>query len=72
MKVTFIIYADLEWLLQKMSTSYNYLKKIINNKINKHGPPGYLLFTRCSFDATKSTLDCYGGKDCMEEFCFKG
>ena len=32
MKVPFIIYADLEWLLQKMNTSHNYLKKIIVNQ----------------------------------------
>ena len=33
---------------------------------NKHAPPGYLLFTQCSFDATKNKVDCYRGKDLKE------
>ena len=37
MKVPFIIYADLESLLEKSSTT----------KINKHTPSGYSLFTHC-------------------------
>ena len=27
------------------------------------------MFTNCSFDTTKSKLDCYRGEDCMERFC---
>ena len=27
------------------------------------------MFTHCSFDAIKNTLDFYRGKDCMETFC---
>ena len=69
MKVPFIIYADLESLLEKMRTFHNNPKKSSATKINKNTPSGYSLFTHCSFDATKNKLDCYRGNDCMEQFC---
>ena len=69
MKHPFIIYADLQRLLEKMSTSYNNPEKSSRTKINKHTPSGYSIFTHCSFDATKNKLDCYRGKGCMERFC---
>ena len=57
MKVLFMIYVDMESLLEKMSTSYNNPKKSLATKINKHTPSGYSLFTHCSFDVTKNNLD---------------
>ena len=69
MKVPFIIYADLESLLEKMSTCNNNPEKSSTTKINKHTPSGYSLFTNCSFDATKNKLDYYRGKNCMKKFC---
>ena len=53
MKSPFIIYADLECLLEKMNTCHNNPEKSSTNKINKHTPSGYSLFTHCSFDTTK-------------------
>ena len=47
MKVVFIIYADLESLLEKMNTCNNNPKKSSTTKINKHTPSGYSLFTHC-------------------------
>ena len=69
MKVPFIIYPDLESLLEKMSTCDNNLDKSSTIKINKHTASGYSLFTKCSSDAAKNMLDCHRGKDCMKEFC---
>ena len=69
MKSPFIIYADLECLLEKMSTCYNNPEESSTAKINKHTPSGYSLFTHCSFDKTKNKLDCYRGEDCMKKFC---
>ena len=57
MEVPFIIYADLEPLLEKMNTCHNNSKKLSTTKINKHTPFGYSLFTHCSFDTTKNNLD---------------
>ena len=69
MKVLFIIYADLESLLERMSTCHNEPEKSSTTRINKHTPSGYLLFTHCSFDTTKNKLDYYKGQDCMKNFC---
>ena len=55
MRVPFVIYADLECLLEKMSTCHNNLEKSSTSKINKHTPSGYSLF--------------YRGKYCMKNFC---
>ena len=52
-KVPFIIYADVESLLEKLRTCRNNLKKLSTTKINKHTPSSYSLFTNCSFDTTK-------------------
>ena len=69
MKVLFIIYADIESLLEKMKTCHNNPKKSSTTKINKHTPSGYSLFTHCSFDKTKNKFDYYRGKNCMKTFC---
>ena len=72
MKVpSFIIYADLECLLEKMSTCINNANKLSTTKINKHTPSGYSIFTSCSFDESKIIIEnnYYRGKDCMKKFC---
>ena len=68
MKVPFIIYADLECLLEKMSTCINNPNESSTTKINKHTPSGYSVFTSCSFDESKNKLNYYRGKDCMKKF----
>ena len=69
MRAPFVIYADLECLLEKMSTCHNNPKKSSTIKINKYTPSGYSLFAHCSFDTTKNKLDYYRGKNCMKNFC---
>ena len=68
-KLPFVIYADLECLLEKMSTCQNNPNESSKTEINKHTPSGYSLFTHCSFDKSKNKLDYYRGKDCMKKFC---
>ena len=68
-KLPFIVYADLECLLGKMSTCYNNLEESSTTKINKHIPSGYSIFTHCSFDKSKNKLNYYRGEDCMKRFC---
>ena len=65
-KVPFIIYADLESLLEKVNTCHNNPKNSSITKINKHTPSGYSLFRHCLFDKTKNKLDYYRGKNCMK------
>ena len=59
-KLPFVIYADLECLLEKIITCQNNPKESSTTEINKHTPSGYSLFTHCSF---------YKYKDCMKKFC---
>ena len=59
MKALFIIYADMESLLEKINTY---------KKINEHTPSGYSLFTHCSFDNTKIGLVIIEVK--TEQKCF--
>ena len=68
-KLPFVVYVDLECLLEKMSTCYNNPEESSTTKINKHTPSGYSIFTHCSFDKSKSKLNYYRGEDCMTTFC---
>ena len=68
-KLPFVIYADLECLLERMSTCQNNPNESSTTEINKHIPSGYSIFTHCSFDQTKNKLNHYRGKDCMKKFC---
>ena len=68
-KMSFTIYADLECLLEKMSTCQNNPNKSSTTKINKHTPSGYSLFTNCSFNESKNKLNYYTGDDRMKKFC---
>ena len=69
MKAPFIIYADLECLVEKISNCYNNPEESSTTEINEHTPSGYSLLTHCSFDKTKNKLDYYRGEDCMKNFC---
>ena len=68
-KLPIVVYADLECLLEKISTCQNNPNESSTTEINKHTPSGYSLFTHCSFDKSKNKLNHYRGKDCMKNFC---
>ena len=65
MKVLFVIYFDLEYLLEKMSTCHYNPEK---SSTNKHKASGYSSCINCSFDKTKK-IDCYRRKNCMMILC---
>ena len=67
-KIPFTIYADLECLLEKMSTCQNNPNESSTTKVNKHTPSGYSIFTNCSFDESKNKISYYRGDDCMKKF----
>ena len=69
MKVPFIIYADLESLLEKINTCHNNTEKSSTTETNKHTASRYSLFTHCSFYTTKNKLDYYRDKNCMKKLC---
>ena len=66
MRATFIICADLECLIEKMSTCHNDSEKSSTTKVNEQIPS---LFTCSSFDRIENKLDYYRGKDCTKKFC---
>ena len=68
-KLPFVIHADLECLLEKMSTCINNRNESSTTEINKHTPSGYSIVTRCSFDESKNKINYYRGDDCMKKFC---
>ena len=69
MKVLFIIYVVLEFLLEKISPCHNNPKKSSITKKDKYTASGYSLFTHCSFETAKNKLAKYRSKNCMKIFC---
>ena len=67
--VRFVIYANLECLLEEMGSLKIILENLIQRKKLSIHTSGYSLFTNCSFDAAKDKFDCYRDKDFMEKFC---
>ena len=52
-KAPFMIYADLECLLEKMHSCQNNPEKSYTEEKTKHTPFGYSLFTNCSFEGAR-------------------
>ena len=69
LKVSFIIYADLECLLQKINTCQNNPEKSYTEKKATHRPSSCSLVTCCTFDKSKTECNYYRGEDCMKMFC---
>ena len=69
LKLPFIIYADLECLLEKINTCCNNPDLSSTTKINHHVPSGYSIYTHCSFDKSQNKLSYYRREDCMKRFC---
>ena len=53
MRVPFIMYVDMECLLENIGSCHNDPNKSSTIKINEHTPSGYSLLTYCSFDNIK-------------------
>ena len=68
-KLPFVISANLECLLEKMSTCINNPNESSTTEKNKHTPSGYSIFTHCSFNKLKNKLNYYKGNDCMNKLC---
>ena len=64
----FVIYADLESILEKISGCESDSEKSSTINVNKHIASGYSLFSHCLFDKTKNKLDYYRCKKCMKNF----
>ena len=68
LNVPFIIYVDLECLLQKINICQNNPEKSYTEKKAVHRPSGNSLVTCCSFHKSKNERKYYRGEDCMKIF----
>ena len=69
MKIPFVNFADMESLLEKISSYDNSQTKLFASKINKCTTCGYSSFTCCSFDKNKNKHYFYRDENSMKKFC---
>ena len=67
-KAPFIIYADLECIIEKIDGSKNNPENSSTTKVSKHVPSGFSVSTISSFRSIENMHDVYRGKDCMKKF----
>ena len=68
-KAPFIIYADLECIIEKLDWCKNNQKNWSTRKVSEHIPSGFSMSTISSFRSIENKYDTYRGKDYMEKFC---
>ena len=68
LKAPFIVYADLECLLEKVQYCQNNPKNSHTEKTSKHKPSRYAWSSICLFDDTKNKNHFYREKDCLKSF----
>ena len=68
-KAPFIIYADLELIIEKIDGCKNNPENSSTTKVSKHVPSGFSIPTISSFRSIENKHDIYRVKDCMKRFC---
>ena len=68
-KIPYIIYTDIESLIEKIDGCENNPEKSSTTKIGEHIPCGYLMSTILGSDHIEDKRILYHGKDCMKKFC---
>ena len=68
-KAPFIIYADLECIIEKIDECKNNPENSSTTKVNEHIPTGFSKSTISSFRSIENQHHEYGGKDCIKTFC---
>ena len=68
-KAPFIVYADLERLIEKIDRCKNNPEISSTTKVDEHIPSGFSMSTILSFKRIKNDYHEYRGKDCMKKFC---
>ena len=68
-KAAFIIYADLQRLIEKMDKYKNNPQNSFTAKVNEHFPSGFSMSTTMSFKSIESKHDVYRSKESMKKFC---
>ena len=66
----FVIYADLEYIIEKIDGYKNNPENSSTVKVNEHFPSAFLMLTISSFRSIENRHhDVYRGKDCMKNLC---
>ena len=68
-KAPFIIYIDLECIIEKIDECKNNRKNSSTTKVSKDVPAGLSMSTISLFISMKNKCDVYSVKDCMKNFC---
>ena len=68
-KLLFIIYEDLECLVEKIDDCTNNPENAFTAKVCKHIPSGFSMSTISPFKTIENKYDVYRGKDCMKKLC---
>ena len=67
-KAPFIIYADLQCIIEKIDGCKNNPENSSTTKVSEHIPSGFSVSTISSFRSTENE-HMYRVKDCMKKFC---
>ena len=68
-KAPFIIYADLEYLIEKIHGCKNNPQNTFTTKVSKQIQSCFSMSTISSFKSIENKHDVYRGKYCMKKFC---
>ena len=68
-KATFIIYADLEIIVEKINECKDNPENSSTAKVSEHIPSGFSMSTISSLRSIENKHDVYRGEDCMKKFC---
>ena len=67
-KAPFIVYVDLECIIEKTDGCKNNPEFLSTTKVSEHIPLGFSMSTISSFRSIENKHDVYRGKDCMKKF----
>ena len=68
-KAPFVIYADLECLIEQIDGCKNIPENSSTTKVSKHILSGFSMPTISLFKIIRNKHDVYRNKDCMKKFC---
>ena len=68
-KVSFIMYADFESILEPMDHGSPNPNQPYTNEVNQHTPSGWCVYSKFAYGEVVTPLRTYRGKDCIETFC---
>ena len=68
-KAPFIIYADLECVIEKIDRCKNNPENSSTAKVSEHIPPGFWMSRISLFQSIENKHDVYRGKDYMKKCC---